>query len=170
MYVNDLEAELAIKGISDINIGMINLCLLLYADDVILFGKTPEELQNALEMLEEYCKRWQLTVSTNKTKVMVFRKRGRLPNNLNFIYNNVNIEIVNTFCYLGIVFTSGGSSFEIHKTLSKQALKAVFTLNKYLYNFTALTPSHKLEHGQLLSSIPIHFTCIFRQGTVYRTV
>ena len=39
MYVNDLEAELAIKGISGINTGMINLCILLYADDIIPFGK-----------------------------------------------------------------------------------------------------------------------------------
>ena len=76
---------------------------------------------------------------------MVFRKGGRLPNNLNFIHNNVNIGIVNKFCYFGVVFTSGGSSLEPQKTLSGQALKAVFTLNKYLYNFTALTPLHKLE-------------------------
>ena len=74
MYVNDLEAELAIKGISGINTGMINLCILLYANDIIVFGKTPEELQNALEVLEEYCKRWKLTVNTNKTQVTVFRK------------------------------------------------------------------------------------------------
>ena len=38
MYVNDLEAELAVNGISGINMGMINLCILLYADDIILFG------------------------------------------------------------------------------------------------------------------------------------
>ena len=48
IYINDLEAELAIKGISGINTGVINLCILLYADDIILFGKTPEELQNLL--------------------------------------------------------------------------------------------------------------------------
>ena len=78
MYVNDLEAELAIKGISGINTDMINLCILLYPDDIILFGKTPEELQNVLDVQEEYCKGWKLTVNTNKTKVMVFRKGGSL--------------------------------------------------------------------------------------------
>ena len=159
MYVNDIEAELAIKGILGINTGMINLCILLYADDIMLFRKTLEELQNALKVLEEYCKRLKLTVNTNKTKVMVFRKEGggRLPNNLNFIYNKVNIEIVNKFCYLGVVFTSGGSSLETQKTLSGQALKAVFTLNKYLYNFTALTSSHKLELFDKLVSPILNF-------------
>ena len=122
MYVNDLEAELAVKGISGIDIGIINLYILLYADDIILFGKTPEDLQSSLSALEEYCKRWKLTVNTDKTKIMIFRKGGRLPNNLAFIYNNVNIEIVYKFCYLGVVFTSGGSSYETQKTLSGQAL------------------------------------------------
>ena len=84
-------------------------------------------------------------MNTSKTKIMIFRKGGRLPNNLNFLYKNSQIEIVNKFCYLGIVFTAGGSSFETQKTLSGQALKAIFTLNKYLYSFTPLKPSHRLE-------------------------
>ena len=51
----------------------------------------------------------------SKTKILVFRKRGRLPDNLQFIYKGNIIEIVTKFCYLGIVFTSGGSSFETQK-------------------------------------------------------
>ena len=97
--------------------------------------------------------RWKLIVNTNKTQIMVFRKGGRLPNNLNFVYNNNNIEIVNTFSYLGVVFTSGGTSFETQKTLSGQALKAVFTLN----NFTTLSPLHKLELFDKLVSPILNF-------------
>ena len=122
MYLNDLEEELVTKGASGINICMTNLYLLLYADDIILFGKTSEELQNALKIFEEYCARWKLTVNTNKTKIMIFRKGGRLPDNLQFNYNNSSIEIVNKFCYLGVVFTTGGSNFETQKTLSGQAM------------------------------------------------
>ena len=145
MYLNDLESELATKGVDGINIGMLNLYLLLYADDIVLFGKTSEDLQHALSILENYCNRWKLTVNTSKTKIMIFKKGGRLPNDLHFVYNNKDIEIVNKFCYLGVVFTSGGSSFETQKTLSGQALKAIFKLNKYLYNFTPLRPSHVLD-------------------------
>ena len=40
------------------------------------------------------------------------------------------------------------------KTLSGQALKAVFTLNKYFYNFTALKPLNVLElYDKLVSPI-----------------
>ena len=58
MYANDYEAELAvngIEGIEDINIGVLNLYILLYADDIILLGKAPEDLQMALSVLKEYC-------------------------------------------------------------------------------------------------------------------
>ena len=89
--------------------------------------------------------RWRLTVNTSKTKILFFRKRSRLPGNLQFKYKGNTIEIVKKFCYLGIVFTSGSSSFAIQKTLSGQALKAVFTLNRYLYNFTPLSPAHILD-------------------------
>ena len=98
MYVNDLETALGIKGVAGIDIGIINLNILHYADTIIRFGKNPEDLQKSLNALEEYCKRWKLTVNTNKTKMMVFRKGGRLPINLTFFYNNIEIEIVNKFC------------------------------------------------------------------------
>ena len=90
---------------------------------------------------------------------MVLRQWGRLPNNLNFVYNDESIEKVNKFCYLGVVFTSGGSNFETQKTLSGQELKAVFTLNKYLFNFTALSPLHKLELFDKLVSPILNFGC-----------
>ena len=55
MYVNDLEQELDDKGVNGIDIGMVKLLLLLYADDIVLFAKTAEELQKSLDILEEYC-------------------------------------------------------------------------------------------------------------------
>ena len=99
MYVNVFEAELATKGLPGIDIGTLNIYLVMYADDIILFGKTPGELQRALTILEEYCNRWKLTVNTGKTKIMVFRKGGRLRDNLHFLYNNSQIGIVSKFCY-----------------------------------------------------------------------
>ena len=149
IYVNDLEQELDGKGVNGIDIGMVKLLLLLYADDIVLFAKTAEELQKSLDILEEYCDRWKLTVNKSKTKIVIFRKGGRLP----FIKGS-KIDIVNKFCYLGIVFTSGGASFETQKTVSGQALKAIFTLNKYLHSFTALKPSHILDlFDKLISPI-----------------
>ena len=54
MYLNDLNA--------------FKMFLLLYADDMIIFGNTAEELQKGLDLLQDYCQRWKLIVNTEKTK------------------------------------------------------------------------------------------------------
>ena len=59
-----------------IDIITVKMFMLLYADDIVFFGNSAEQLQDSLNLLSNYCKRWKLTVNINKTKVMVFRKRG----------------------------------------------------------------------------------------------
>ena len=83
-----------------------------------------------------------MTVNSTKTKVIIFRKGGRLPQNVRFTYKNEDIEIVNKFKYLGVLFSAGSSYVEHDKMLAVQSLKAIFKMNKYLYNFTDLSPRH----------------------------
>ena len=80
-----------------------------------------------------------LKVNTAKIKIMVFRSGGILPRDLKFYYNDVELSIVNNFSYLGIVFSTGGSFSECHKTL------AGHKFNRYLYNSINITPRHRLE-------------------------
>ena len=56
---------------------------------------------------------------------MIFKKSGRLPNNTVFNLDNVELEIVKNFTYLGIVFSTGGTFSEAQSALSGQALKAI---------------------------------------------
>ena len=78
MYLNDIEDEFYLNGLDGVDIGSIKLFLLLYADDMTIFSEIVEGLQESLNVLESYCSRWKLTVNTDKTKVMVFRKGGIL--------------------------------------------------------------------------------------------
>ena len=87
---------------------MLKIFLLLYADDIIRFAKPSEELKS-LDTLFEYCQRYKLSVNTSKTKVMIFRKGGILPRDLKLYYNGKEINIVNIFSYLGVVFSTSGS-------------------------------------------------------------
>ena len=66
-----------------------------------------------------------------------------MPNNTVFNFDNVEIEIVINFTYLGIVFSTGGSFSEAQSALSGQALKAIFQMNKYLHKFTSLSVQHR---------------------------
>ena len=54
----------------------IVLIILLFADDMVIFGKTPQKLQDNLNHLHSHCTKWGLKVNTDKIKVMLFRKKG----------------------------------------------------------------------------------------------
>ena len=84
-YVNDIEKEFREKGLNGIDLDMLKIFLILYADDMVIFANSPEDLQDSFDMLVEYCKRWRLQVNTSKTKIMIFHK-GRLLDNLIFKY------------------------------------------------------------------------------------
>ena len=132
MFLNDIEEKFIHKSLNGIDVNMFKVFLILYADDIVVFANSISELQESLDLLFDYCQGWKVLVNTSKTKIMILRKGGRL----NFYYNNIWIEIVNKFSYLGIVFTIGGSLSEAQNILSGKALKAIFKLNKYLYKFT----------------------------------
>ena len=73
--------------------------MILYADDIVVFAESKNELQRSLDALLEYCNRWKLVVNTRKTKIMICKKSGTLPNNTVY-FDNVEIETVkNLFRY-----------------------------------------------------------------------
>ena len=53
---------------------MFKIFLLLYADDIVIFANTAEELQNSLDLLVCYCQRWKLTVNASKLKYLYLGK------------------------------------------------------------------------------------------------
>ena len=103
----------------------ITFLLMLFADDMVILGKDINDLQNSLELLERYCDRWGLQVNTEKTKIVVFRKRGGLRDNESWIYKNTPIKVVNEFNYLGTVFKYTGSFVLNQETLVGKGLKAL---------------------------------------------
>ena len=92
-------------------------------------SETKEDLQMQLNCFSEYCDTWKLKVNTSKTKVLIFSK-GRQPNNINFIYEENEIEIVKEFNYLGLLLTRSGSFNKAKKRLSEKATKAMYNVIK----------------------------------------
>ena len=125
MFVNDLEDVFVQNSVNGVDVDMFKMFLILYADDIILFADSQEELQTNLDLLFSYCNKWKLLVNSNKTKVMVFKRGDRLPNNLMFTYGDHQLEIVKKFIYLGVVFTTEGSFSETQRTLAGQSMKAI---------------------------------------------
>ena len=138
---------------------MVKVFLLLYADDIVIFfSNTAEELQSGSDILSVYCKSWKLSINVSKTKVIILGG-GILSRNLSLTYDGQPLKIVKSFKYLGVVFTTGGSFSEAQTILAGQAQKAIFKLNSYLYNFTSISPKHKLDlFDKLITPIP-NYSC-----------
>ena len=92
--------------------GLRELFLLLFADDIVLFSLTPGGLQNQLDNLSRASDGLGLTVNLEKTKIMVFRKGGYLSRREKWFLKGRNIEVVNSYKYLGFTFTTK-MSFEV---------------------------------------------------------
>lgn len=58
-----------------------------------------------LDTLYSYCNDWKLFVDISKTKIVVFKKSGRLNKNVNWSFNDEDIEVVNQFTYLGLTLS-----------------------------------------------------------------
>jgi hypothetical protein len=58
--------------------GLQEIFLLLFADDIFLISTTPAGLQNQIENLEKASETLGLKVNLDKTKIMVFRRGGRI--------------------------------------------------------------------------------------------
>ena len=83
---------------------------------LLYYQRVLKNFQVGLDILVNYCKRLKLKINVDKTKIMFFRKAGVLPRNLTFYCNGQQLEIVNKFRYLGVIFTAGGSFSECQNT------------------------------------------------------
>lgn len=140
IFLNDLEDYLISKNIVGLNTitenieheldTYIKIFIMLYADDTVLLAETPTDLQDQLNYFYEYCTKWKLKVNVGKTKVMIFGM-GRILPNINFSYNNIEIEIVKEFNYLGVLLTKTGNFGLNKKYLADKALIAMYEILKF---------------------------------------
>ena len=109
-----------------------DICL-MYADDIVLLSKSAKGLQTLLCRLEDFCNKWNLKVNINKTKIIIFNKAGRVLKGYNFTYENILLEHVNEYKYLGIYFRSSGIFTKVSSTFVTKHLKPSSVLRKLLF-------------------------------------
>ena len=111
---------------------------------MVIFGNSVEDLQNSLNMLHEYCEHWRLEVNIDKTKVVVFRRRGPVLVSEKWYYNGHALEVVDSFNYLGTVFNFTGSFSLNTQYIVGKSLKAMNVLLRNIAKFD-LSPVVSLE-------------------------
>ena len=79
-----------------------------YADDLVIIAKSSSELQDSMTSLFNYCQLNGLKINVSKTKVQIFHKGAlsKVDKEFKFTINNIDVERVSYFTYLGITFTN----------------------------------------------------------------
>ena len=103
------------------------LYILLYADDTVILAESAVELQSALNAMFLYCKSWDLEVNPAKTKITIFSNR-KPPDVPKFMYNGQELDVDDTFVYLGTMFSYNGRFIKNNQRLYDQARKAMFAV------------------------------------------
>ena len=73
-----------------------------------------------------------MKINVNKTKCVKVRRGGRLAIDEKFYISKREVEFTNTFCYLGVTFSSTFSLSHHLKHLTKKAYQSVASINQKL--------------------------------------
>ena len=102
IFINDLLNEIHKTGIGAF-IGPIHIPALGFADDIVLISDDPEKLQKLIDKCESWASKNEMSFNTSKCKVMVFNGS---PKDVTFTLNNEQLQIVETYRYLGVILSS----------------------------------------------------------------
>ena len=98
----------------------------MYADDIILLHESETDLQKSLDKLNQRCESWCLNVNhEKKSKVKIFNKAGGLYGNSNYYINNIKLEVVREYKYLGIICSVNGRFAAAMSDLMKKGQKLI---------------------------------------------
>lgn len=105
---------------------LIQVLILLFADDVFLASYCPKGLQQQIDILKQFSDKFEMNVNLEKTKIIVFRKGGFLGEREKWKYGDAYINVVNSYKYLGIHFTTKLSlTCAVDELASKAKIRAI---------------------------------------------
>lgn len=126
LFLSDLESYIRARECKGIKLNSdTNVFLLAYADDLVLFADSPYEVNRTLGALASYCEEFSLTVNTDKTKIVLFKKDRAKPPIISFKFNSDVIRVVDSYNYLGITFYKNCKFDHAFNTISTNTKLAI---------------------------------------------
>ncbi len=125
LYINDLPKLLKLGDCDPVDLFETKINVLMFADDMLLLSKSPSGLQKTLNLLQVYCRKWQLLVNCSKTKIMIFNK---INSATKFLFENKVLDEVDEYKYLGVTFHKSGTFTKAINDLAGSAQRAFFAI------------------------------------------
>jgi len=125
----------------DTNTEVAHIFEALYADDLVLFASSAEELQEMLDILDKIVTDFGQEISITKTKVMIVQmkesiSRLEVPVTLHFFCKGQELEIVDKFKYLGGLDTEDAKMTEEIKVRGQRMRGAYAKYAKGIFQST----------------------------------
>ena len=131
LFLNDLFNELNTLN-KGVQVGDDNITVLAYADDIAIITENKQDIQIILNTLENWCKKWRVTINCGKTKVVHFRKK-RIPRSCVQFHIGENIIEYAEYKYLGVVLDE---FLNFENTANVMALSASRALGAIIGKFS----------------------------------
>ena len=156
LYINDLFQDLEENKVGTVTLNdSDSINALMYADDLILLSTSKKGLQNSIDILEKYSKRWKLEANLKKTKCLTFSK-GNIKEKAQFIIYGNKILNCNEYKYLGIIINKKGLFTPAIDELCCKAKRAIYAMRQKInINFLSLRTKMKL-FDSLISPILLY--------------
>ena len=81
---------------------------------------------------------WSLPVNTSKTKCVAYKKGGKIGKLDKWTFENVPLQTVNTFKYLGFTLGNSGKFKQSVAAIADQSQIAMFNMKSFLQNYPDL--------------------------------
>ena len=91
-----------------VSVGGSRVSMLLYADDLSIMGEDAGTMHMALHLLSRCCSCLRMEVHVSKTVGMVLNPRFHRGPAVSWSYNAQQVEMVDSFKYLGMVIEARG--------------------------------------------------------------
>lgn len=104
LFLNDLAIFLQSLGLG-VKVGDETVCIMLYADDIVILAECEANLQLLLNGLYEWCGRNDMTVNIAKSNVVHFRQNSIPKTNFVFSFGEILLSVIDRYTYLGIVLS-----------------------------------------------------------------
>ena len=141
IFLSDLQQYMEQNDCDPIHVNPdTSLGCLIWADDLLLMSETEIGLNNMLNALKLYAEANGMTLSIEKTKVMIFNSRGRHMRR-QFLFGNEKIETTRQYKYLGFLVTPSGEINTGLNDLKDRAQKAFYSMKFKLGSAFQKNPS-----------------------------
>ena len=102
IYINDIVQEVKSTG-QGIFIEGDNICILIYADDIVLISESEQGLQQMLQKVYDWSQKWMIKFNARKSNILHVRKPQVPRTNFTFMLGETELCKVEQYRYLGIM-------------------------------------------------------------------